>query len=291
MARFAWWMENERETAPRLENVTPLLVREFLIYLREPVAPGKPRWGSDHPNARRAMRPASVNAYFRILRALLNWTNREGLLDDKPLTNVPTPRIPECHIEPFSADQQQQLLDGARRRGSPERDVAVIKLLLDSGIRVSELCGLNIGHLDEEDSSLLVTGKGNKERRVYIGRQSRTAIAKYLNDLRPGHERDDPLFVSEGGNTVDERLTRSGVWHIVAKAARAAGIQGVRASPHTLRHTFAITFLRNGGSVLALQELLGHEDLETVRIYIKLAACDLQQAHRAASPVDRLKLR
>ncbi len=212
------------------------------------------------------MRPASVNAYFRILRALLNWTNREGLLDDKPLTNVPTPRIPECHIEPFSADQQQQLLDGARRRGSPERDVAVIKLLLDSGIRVSELCGLNIGHLDEED-------------------------AKYLNDLRPGHERDDPLFVSEGGNTVDERLTRSGVWHIVAKAARAAGIQGVRASPHTLRHTFAITFLRNGGSVLALQELLGHEDLETVRIYIKLAACDLQQAHRAASPVDRLKLR
>lgn len=291
MQRVAWWLENEREIVPRLDSVTSLVMREFLSYLREDLPAGKGRWGSDHPSARRKMRPASVNAYYRILRAFLNWAEREGLTRERALANVPPPRIPEQPIRPFSADQQQQLLDGARRRGSPERDVAIIKTLLDSGMRVSELCSLRIVDLDREDGSIRVIGKGSKERSVYIGRSTRQALHVYLDRMRPGHHAEDPLFVAEGGHTPNEALTPSGVGHVIAKAGRAAGVSGVRCSPHTCRHTFAISALRNGMSLLELQEILGHEDLATVKIYVQLAEVDLQRAHRLASPVDRLNLR
>jgi site-specific recombinase XerD len=138
---------------------------------------------------------------------------------------------------------------------------------------------------------MTVVGKGNKKRRVFMGLAARRAVWRYLESARQGALPDEPLFVSVGGNQPGAALLPNGVFQIVQKLGQSARLTDVRSSPHTLRHTFAVSFLRGGGNVLELQQLLGHTDLTMVRRYVALAEADLAQAHRAASPADRMKLR
>jgi len=136
---------------------------------------------------------------------------------------------------------------------------------------------------------LKVLGKGNKERIVPIGISVQRATAKYLTKYRtnPLYPLSDSLFLNRDGMP----LTPNRIQSIIETYANRAGITGVRASPHTFRHTFAITYLRNGGDVFTLQRILGHETLDMVRNYVTLAQSDLQEAHLRCSPVDNLKIR
>jgi integrase/recombinase XerD len=191
---------------------------------------------------------------------------------------------------PFSEDQIRALLgviDTKSHIGF--RNWAIILTLLDTGMRVSELTDLKMNDVNLAQRCLKVLGKGNKERIVPIGVTVQRAIAKYLNKYRPSplYPLSDNLFLSRDGMP----LTPNGVQSMIEKYANSAGITGVRASPHTFRHTFAITYLRNGGDVFTLQRILGHETLDMVRQYVCLAQYDLQEAHLRCSPVDNLKIR
>ncbi len=296
LERFAWWLENEAEVSPTLDQLSALNVRNFMSYLREAHETG--RFGcSDDPGTKRAARPSSVHTYYRDLRAFTHFCLDEGILDGDPLYNVKSPKIPTDQIVPLSGDQVQRLLDAAGRqtRGrfrSCERDRALILLLVDSGLRASEVCALTLGDVDRVTGEIAVIGKGNKKRQSFLNSTARRALWRYVearinNDAADG----DPLFVSSGGYTPGAALTRSGVGEIVRNLGAAAGIDGVRVSPHTFRHTFAINFLRAGGNVLELQRLLGHESLEMTRRYVALANVDLAQSHRSHSPADHLKLK
>src|SRR5205814_7327020 len=117
-------------------------------------------------------------------------------------------------------------------------------LLADSGLRASELVGLRVGDVDRGVGELVVVGKGNKRRRVYMGTTARRAVWRYLETDRRSAGASEPLFISVGGIQAGSALTPNGIHGIVAKAGRAASLQSVRASPHTLRHTFALNFLR-----------------------------------------------
>lgn len=289
LERFCWWLVNEEEVSPTLDALSPARVRSFLAYLRQP-APGG-RFGSAAPHVKREARPSTVFTYYRDLRAFVNFLLAEGLVEENPMRNVRAPRVPADQIQPLEPEQVQALVDAARRGRAAERDVALVMLLVDTGMRVSELCGLTVGDVDRGTGELMVTGKGNKRRRVYMGLACRRALWRYLEAERRQALSDEPLFVSIGGNTVGAGLTRAGVGHILKDLARAAGIVGVRCSPHSLRHTFAISFLRSGGNVLELQQLLGHTDLAMVRRYVALAEADLSRAHRQASPADRMRLK
>jgi site-specific recombinase XerD len=290
LARFAWWLEHEEGLPLALASLTPLVMRRFLAYSRECNPLG--RWGSDRAVALREARPGTVRAYYRTVRSFLVFTRAEGLLAAPwPLENVKAPKVPRDQIEPFSAEQLQRLVNAARGSHTAERDVAVILVLVDSGMRASELCGLCRRDAERGSAELRVVGKGNKERTVYLGVAARRALGRYIELERPGAGPDEPLFIGIGGKTPGGPLTRRGVHQIVARAGKAAGIDGVRCSPHTLRHTFAINYLRAGGNVFELQQLMGHEDLETLQKYVKLAQVDLAQGHRQASPADRMKLR
>lgn len=101
---------------------------------------------------------------------------------------------------------------------------------------------------------------------------------------------DEAVFLAHSGPNTDQPLTRSGLWQLLSEMGKRAGIRG-RCSPHTLRHTFAVEFLRNGGNTFALQQLLGHTDLKMTQRYVALAQADLENQHRMASPMDRLKRR
>jgi site-specific recombinase XerD len=288
-ARFCWWLEKEERVAVAPAALTPARIRAFLAYAREPCPGG--RYGSDHHGSKREARPATVNAYYRCLRAFVNFCLAEGLLDETPLKNVKAPRVPNDQIQPLSKEQVQALVDATRRTQSPERNLALVLLLVDTGMRVSELCGLRVEDVDRGTGELVVLGKGGKKRQVYMGATTRRALWRYLEADRRLVSSDEALFVSVGGIRSGAGLTPNGVHQVVKKAGRAAGLVVVRPSPHTLRHTFAVNFLRGGGNLFELQQLMGHTDLTVLRRYVALAEADLAQAHRTASPADRMKLK
>jgi integrase/recombinase XerD len=153
---------------------------------------------------------------------------------------------------------------------------------MDTGLRISEAISLKLEDIDWNRNSVKVMGKGSKERIVPFGRAVRKALMAYLD--RRGNLDTDMLFVTEYGETV----RRQKALEAIKALGKKAGITGVRVSPHTLRHTFAKTFLVNGGDPFTLQQILGHTTLDMTRKYIALANSDLQTAHSKYSPADKL---
>ena len=212
---------------------------------------------------------------------------------------IEKPRFQQKLIMPFSAEESKALVTAAEwtsvwntrtgkharsKRPTARRDVAVILTLLDTGLRVSELCDLTVNDYQQDSGRLHVRhGKGNKARFVYAGVRSQKAIWRYLLErdrVRPS----DALFASKTENV----LERNNLRHTLNQIGQNAGITNVH--PHRFRHTFAIEFLRNGGNVFELKRILGHEKLETVEIYLEFASVDIQRAQQANSPADRWKL-
>jgi integrase/recombinase XerD len=169
-------------------------------------------------------------------------------------------------------------------RSTGLRDRAILLTLLDTGVRASELCDLRIFDYDLKTGRLHVRkGKGDKSRYVWAGEATRKAIWRFLAS-RPDAKPEHPLFPTR----TDQPLDRSNLLKMISACAKRAGV--IAANVHKFRHTFAITFLRNGGTVLELQRLLGHERVDTLKIYVTLAESDLSAAQRRASPADNWKL-
>jgi site-specific recombinase XerD len=221
------------------------------------------------------------------------WCLHEELLQTSPFKNVSRPIVPRDQIQPLSGDQVQAILDAARRMNAPLRNAALILLLVDTGLRVSEVRQLRVEDISEgDDDFLTVVGKGNRKRRVPVSTRTRREIHRYLEIERRGAKSDEPLFASVGGTESGTALGQSGVHDIIAKAGKAAHLpKGVHASPHTLRHTFAVSFLRGGGNVFELKEIMGHTTLVTLNRYVTMAAADIAAAHQTASPVKGMRLR
>lgn len=169
-------------------------------------------------------------------------------------------------------------------RPTAKRDKAIIIALVDTGLRASELCNLEIRDYVSSSGRLMVRGgKGDKDRLVHLGLSGRKAIWRYLAQ-RPEAKQGDPLFATRTGKRID----RTALLHLIQRTADRAGVAG--ANIHRFRHTFAVNFLRNGGNAVELQEMLGHADMETIRIYVRLAEVDLQHAQERASPADHWDL-
>jgi len=232
-------------------------------------------WVAEYAGGRK---PATVANRVRSLRVFGRWCVDEGYLRSDPLARLRRPLVPRVVIEPFSDTQVLALLGAA-----PVPLAITLRILFDTGVRISEATGLRVA--DVRDGYLRVRGKGGHERLVPVGRLLAAALRRYLERERPRAERpDEPLLLGRDGRP----LTARAVYQAMRRLARAVGVAGVRVSPHTCRHTFAIGFLRNGGSVLALQRILGHRDLAMVRRYAELTDADVVAAHGAASPLDRL---
>jgi site-specific recombinase XerD len=174
------------------------------------------------------------------------------------------------------------------KRTTSKRDRAIILTLLDTGMRVSELCGIRIKDYDSESGRLMITGKGLKTRFVYLGKVSSQSLWSYLLERYPNQKplENDPLFTDHSGIYP---LTRHGVLQLVKRLGKKAGVLNVH--PHRFRHTFAVEFLPNGGNVFELQQLLDHSNLDMVKRYVQLVQIDLETSAHRASPADRWKLR
>ncbi len=162
------------------------------------------------------------------------------------------------------------------------RDRALLELAYATGVRVSELVGLQLQHILYQDGLARVFGKGSKERIVPVGRRALGAVALYAREIRPLLDRTSgggTLFLNARGTP----LSRVGAWGVIKRAARQAGI-AKRVTPHTLRHTFATHLLEGGADLRAVQEMLGHRDLSTTQLYTHVDRDYLRTVHRQFHP-------
>ena len=229
----------------------------------------------------------TINSYLRALRAFWSWAEAEGFIGENPFSRIRIPKAPRKIIPTFSETQIKALLAAVdTSTGEGFRNYAILLTLLDTGLRVSELTNLRLQDVNLEGRLLKVWGKGAKERLVPIGARVQKALWKYVTFYRPepATPRYDRAFLTRHGRP----LTKDRVEAIVERYGRKVGITGVRVSPHTFRHTFAVMFLRNGGNVFSLQRIMGHSTLDVLRIYVNMAQADIQEAHRRYSPADNM---
>ena len=239
----------------------------------------------------------SVHDAWIPLSSLWTWAEGEEGTPHIIRGKIAIPDFPESIIEPFTQEEIKALLIAAEyskpwetrngktvqsKRPTADRDRAIILTLLDTGIRAQELCDLALADYDQKRGRLHIQhGKGDKSRMVFLGMRSQKAMWRYLSERRT--KRADPLFATRSG----EQIERNNLRHTLQRIAEQAEVTNVY--PHRFRHTFAINYLRNGGNILVLQALLGHESLDTVQIYVKLAELDLERSQQH-SPVDNWKL-
>jgi len=266
-------------------------LREFFYHLNRAHQEPGGRWGN--PQLTRPLRPSTVGTYHKHIRTLFNWMVREEVIAQSPMERVPVPVVRADQIQPFTQDQVAALLRAAEHSRHRRRDVALVLMMFDTGLRASEVCGLKLKDVDLQSRRCSVLGKGNKVRTVPFGKDTMKALWQYLReDKRDEHrEPDDPLFLSDSGTRAAEAMTRNGLFQLVQRLGVAAGLKGVRCSPHTFRHSFAVTFLRNGGNTFSLKEMLGHSALHMTNKYVALAQADIENQHRQFSPADSLKRR
>jgi site-specific recombinase XerD len=259
-------------------------MKEFFYYLRHGHEEGG-RWGRKHLN--KPARPDTVKDYWICLNSFFKWLVAEELLGSSPMEKIPKPAVRQEEKQPLSPAQVKALLNAARRSQHPRRDEAIVLLLLDTGIRSSELTDLKMSDVDLRSRQCKVLGKGNKLRIVHFGLTTGNALRLYLRQR--SDENDDPLFLADKTNGMIRGLTRSGLQQLLERLGHVAGIKGRSCSPHVLRRTFAVTWLRNGANIFSLQAMLGHTDLRMTQRYLSLANADIAEQARQFSPADKLR--
>lgn len=260
---FANWFEQTNGREFNLQAVDPRDIHDYRNYLLQ--------------NGRR---PATINRRLKALKSIFRWARREKLVTDSPFEIIETIFVKEQkNTAPRWLDRREQLaLLRAVREGGSKRDFAIIQTLLGTGVRISELANLKISNLETSDrkGSLRVLGKGrgSKVREIPLDNNTRQALLIYLEERQEdGTER---LFQGQRGP-----VSEPGVNYLIAKYVYLARIENCTA--HTLRHTFAKNLIDTGTPLDQVATLLGHESLDTTKIYTRPSKEDLERAVRRAA--------
>jgi integrase/recombinase XerD len=243
-------------------------------------------------DGRPRFKPASVARALVAVRSFHRFCHLEGHLPADPSEDVSAPRVPQGIPKALSEGEIEVLLSAvAADEANPApvrlRDRAILETLYGTGLRISELVGLDLGALDLEDGLLRAFGKGAKERVVPVGRAASAALRAWLPAraeivARTRRGPVEAVFVNPRGG----RLTRQGCWKIVQRHGVAAGLGG-RLSPHVLRHSCATHMVDRGADLRVVQELLGHASVSTTQVYTKVTQARLRAVYDAAHPRAR----
>jgi site-specific recombinase XerD len=292
LGKLHWWLETHgRSRCGAVE------LQEFLSYVAIAHTLPNGRWGRavrGDPEAARFRKPISARTlryYYVYIRGFFSWLEESGIVQAVALSKIRIARQKRTLIQPFTPEQFESLIKAARRSTQPRRDEAIFMFLYDTGLRASELCGLRLCNLEFDKLGIggrvKFVGKGGKERIVPFARRARTLLWNYL--LLAPRSGAGKVFVAERGWHKGCGLTRDGLLQLFHRTGAVAGITGVRCSPHTMRHTFAINFLRRGGDIRTLAYLMGHESLNQTMKYLAIAEADAENQHRLCSPADGLE--
>ena len=304
LGQFIAYLSPPGEQPPALPKITHLIIREFVGHLHE-----------------RGLEKSSIARKLAALRSFFKYCVREGMIKENPARLVPTPKLPKRIPSVLSAEEMNGFLNelagtgpaaaggrlpakkgaraaapGSKPAGSEglllPRDRALLELLYAAGLRVSELTGLNLEDMEQNERMLRVRGKGNKERIVPYGRKAQEALEKYwpLREqlllqthgsagMRRAAPRTDAVFLNYAGS----RLTQRSVGRIVKKYVKLVNINW-DLHPHSLRHAFATHLLADGADLRAIQELLGHQSLSTTQKYTHASIRQLMEIYDKSHP-------
>jgi integrase/recombinase XerC len=259
-----------REGVGSWEGVDRLVLRRYLAWL-----------GAE------GYAKSSIARKLSELRSFGQFLVRERIVEMNPFRAVSSPKVPRRLPNFLSVDETVALLSTPNASDPQgQRDRAILELLYASGMRVSEVVGLNLSQIDLERREIRVWGKGGKERLVLLGRPAVGALRQYLNDGRRqllGARANKPTTNAVLLNRFGDRLSVRSVQLILDKYTRGAGIDR-RVTPHVLRHTFATHLLDGGADLRAVQELLGHAQLSTTQIYTHITQTQARQVYLRAHP-------
>ncbi len=258
-------------TVKQIGQITPSFLRQYLLHLEE----------SGH-------NPGGRHAAFRTVRAFFLWYEDEVEPQgwSNPISKVKAPKVPLEPLEPVSFETVAQMVKACSHNSfTGDRDAAILLCLLDTGARASEFLSVNLEDINQACGDILIRqGKGHKPRTVYVGKQSKRALRRYLN-----HRQDKcaALWVTEP-RFGSERLSYDGLREVLKRRGRKANVE--KPNCHDFRRAFALSMLRNGVDIFTLAKLMGHEGISVLQRYLKQTNLDTEEAHRRAGPVDNAGL-
>lgn len=281
LAQFLEYLSPSGSQQPALAEIDHLLIREYLGHLHD-----------------QKLEKTSIARKLATLRSFFRFAVREAMVTQNPAKLVSTPAVPRRLPAVLSAEEINRFLDwmatlepvanGKSKQTARRllvRDRAIFELLYGSGLRVSELTGLNLADVDRGEKSLRVLGKGNKERLVPYGTKAQKALSAHwperqaILDEAPGAVDREAVFVNQRGR----RLTQRSVGRLVKQYARRAEVSW-NLHPHSLRHAFATHLLADGADLRAIQELLGHRSLSTTQRYTHVSIRQLMEVYDKTHP-------
>jgi integrase/recombinase XerC len=288
---FLKYLKTEKNVSPHTERSYLSDLDQFFDYLGETDLAAV-----DHRALRQfvahllklKLKKSSIARKLAALRAFFKYLNRQGILSNNPARLIATPRQEKRLPAVLTADDAQRLMDApaapSALHGETElRDRAVLETLYSTGIRASELIGMNRDDINRYDRLIRIRGKGRKERIVPLGAIALAAIDAYVDQQQRSPD-CNAVFVGPGG----KRLTARTVQRILETYRKELGLQQ-KASPHTLRHSFATHMLESGADLRAIQELLGHASLSTTQRYTHVNLDALMEVYDKAHPKARKK--
>jgi integrase/recombinase XerD len=252
---------------PSWPSVNRRHILDYILYLKE----------REYASSTMARKVATVKSYFHFLVA-------DGVLEDAPTSSVDSPPVEKHLPHPLNPEETARLLAEPAKSNTSKatRDQALLELMYATGMRASEVIGIEVRAVDLEAGTVRCMGKGNKERILPLYDRACDALSAYLESSRPrllqGQD-EKALFINHLGH----RLTRQGLWLIVKEYAEAAGIER-RVTPHTLRHTFATHMLDGGAGLREVQQLLGHTNISSTQVYTKVSSRRKREAYDKAHP-------
>jgi site-specific recombinase XerD len=231
------------------------------------------------------LQPASLRRKLATVRSLFQYLVREGRLSKNAAKLLRTPKLPKKLPSVLTAEQANGLIDEVGRcdlhQANPARDAAIFELLYGCGLRVGELCGLDVDDIDTAERWIRVRGKGKKERQVPYGSKAAAALAKYLAERRPAAG-GGAVFLNSRGGRINDRTVRQ-----VIKFYSTMISGDPTLHPHSLRHAYATHLLSDGADLRSIQELLGHARLSTTQRYTQVSLEDLIAVYDKAHPRAR----
>ncbi|MFB3777044.1 MAG: tyrosine recombinase XerC [Bryobacteraceae bacterium] len=254
----------QRGSAPRADQVDLLLLRAWLADLYH-----------------RGLSPVSTRRKVAALRSFLGFLVHQGDLELNSARFLGTPKAPKTIPRVMTAEQACNLLDAAparTERRNVTRDAAILELLYGCGLRVSELCRLNLEDVDTTERWLRVKGKGRKQRQVPFPSKAAGALERYLAERRP-QPGEQAVFLNRWGARLTDRSVRNLVKFYATLLAGDSSIH-----PHSFRHAYATHLLSDGADLRSIQELLGHARLSTTQQYTKVSLADLMSVYDKSHP-------
>ncbi|MEC9278043.1 MAG: site-specific tyrosine recombinase XerD [Chloroflexota bacterium] len=259
-------------TTGTIDEIRPTVIAEFAVTLRNS-----------------GLKPNSTSRKIAAIRSFFAYLHNEGLVSRDPSQDVPLPKLGKSLPHILTIEQARNLVTIPLKTSSSNsavRDEAMLQLSYASGLRVTELVGLNLENVDIKSQRVRCMGKGQKERIVPFHSQASERIQLYLDTARPIFDKNgstEALFLNQRGG----QITRQGFWVILKKYAEINGLSDA-ITPHTLRHSFATHLLQGGAPLRHVQELLGHASISTTQIYTHLNTDFLREEYETAHPRARL---